>query len=323
MKHKAVEFLSREQIREFTTPSTAQGLWVVLKTWLVIAAAFALVAWQTNPITILLAVVVLGSRQLSLAIIMHEGAHKTLVSPRWLNEFLGQWFGAAAIAQDMHLYRVHHMKHHGRTGHDDDPDLRLAAGFPVTKASMRRKIFRDLNGSTGIKNLVGSVMMAARLWVYNVSGERPPRFQPQRSVAQKTKDAIVGLTPTVISNAAMLLLLSQLASAWLYWLWLAAYLFFYPLVLRVRSIAEHAMTTDPDDALNNSRTTYGRWWERQLFAPLNVNYHLEHHMLPTAPFYQLPHMHAALKAAGAFKQTAAVEKTYADVMRAAASANAA
>ena len=320
MKNKAGQFLSKEQIRAFTTPSTVEGIWVVVKTWLVIAGAFALVAWQENVLTVLFAILALGSRQLSLAIIMHEGAHRTLTPQLWLNNFLGQWFGAAGIAQDMYLYRQHHMQHHRRTGHNDDPDLRLADGFPVTKASMRRKLFRDVNGSTGIKNLVGSLAMASRYWVYNVSGEKPPRLDPQRSVAKQLVDAAVGLAPTVVVNSVMFVALAWLASGWLYLLWVAAYLFFYPLVLRVRSIAEHAMTTDPDDALNNSRTTYGRWWERQLFAPLNVNYHLEHHMLPTVPFYQLPKMHEALKAAGAFENNAAVERTYADVMRAAGSA---
>ena len=319
MKNKAVNFLSKEQIREFTQTSTSQGLWVVLKTWLVIAAAFALVAWQPNIITVLLALFMLGSRQLSLAIIMHEGAHKTLASSLWLNDFLGQWFGAAGIGQDMYLYRVHHMKHHGRTGHPDDPDFRLADGFPVSKASMRRKLTRDVIGSTGIKNLIGSVLMASRYWVYNVSGERPPVYAPERTATQKLADAIKGLAPTVIVNVLLFAALAIAASGWLYLLWLTAYLTIYPLVLRVRSIAEHAMTTDPDDALNNSRTTYGRWWERQLFAPLNVNYHLEHHMLPTVPFYQLPKMHAALKAAGAFNNGGEVVNTYTEVMRRAAS----
>lgn len=320
MKNKAVQFLSSEQIRGFTKASTIEGLWVVLKTWLVIAASFALVAWLPNPLTVLLAVIVIGSRQLSLAIIMHEGAHKTLMPSLALNDFIGQWLGAAPIAQDLHLYRLHHMRHHGRTGHPDDPDLRLADGFPVSKASMRRKLFRDINGSTGLKNLIGSLLMASRVLAYNVSGERPPRFQPNRPASKQLADAVTGLAPTLMTNVLMFALLARLASGWLYLLWLAAYLCFYPLVLRVRSIAEHAMTPDPDDALNNSRTTYGRWWERQLFAPLNVNYHLEHHMLPTVPFYQLPKMHAALKQAGAFNGDAEVVETYAEVMRRAASA---
>lgn len=320
MKNKAVNFLSKAQIREFTQPSAVQGFWIVLKTWLVIGAAFALVAWQTNPVTVLLALFMLGSRQLSLAIIMHEGAHKTLMPSQALNNILGHWFGAAAIAQDQYLYRDHHMRHHGRTGTADDPDLRLADGYPVTPASLRRKLLRDLFGATGIKNLIGSVLMAARYWEYNVSGERPARYRPQRGAIQQVRDAVSGLMPTLLMNGAMFLILAATASGWLYGLWVLAFLTVYPLVLRVRSIAEHGMTTDPLDALRNSRTTYGRWWERQLFAPLHVNYHLEHHMLPTVPFYQLPQMHQALKQAGAFDNGAEIASTYTQVIRRAASA---
>lgn len=320
MKNKAVNFLSKAQIREFTQPSAAQGFWVVLKTWLVIAATFALVAWQANPLTILFALLVLGSRQLSLAIIMHEASHKTLMPSLAANNILGQWFGAAPVVQDVYLYREHHMRHHGRTGTAEDPDLRLADGYPVKPASLARKLLRDLFGVTGIKNLIGSVGMVARFWEYNVSGEMPARYQPQRGVVQQVADAVRGLAPMLLMHGAMFLVLAATGNGWLYGLWLLALLTTYPLVLRVRSIAEHAMTTDPHDALQNSRTTYGRWWERQLFAPLFVNYHLEHHMLPTVPFYQLPKMHQALKQAGAFDHGAEIVSTYTQVMRRAASA---
>jgi fatty acid desaturase len=33
-------------------------------------------------------------------------------------------------------------------------------------------------------------------------------------------------------------------------------------------------------------------------APLNVNYHLTHHVFPSVPFYNLPHMHKELAKTG-------------------------
>lgn len=320
MKNKAPNFLSREQIRDFKKISNARGLWVVTANWLAIIGSLSIAALWTNPLTILFALVVIGTRQLALAIIMHEASHKTLHSHLATNNFIGQWLGAAPIAQDLTAYRSHHLKHHGQTGTEQDPDLRLANGYPVSPASLRRKLLRDLSGITGIKALLGSLAMLAKFIVYNVSGAAPESYEPQRSISTKLKDAMIGLAPTVITNSLMFAACVWFGHAWLYLLWLVAYLTIYQAVLRIRSIAEHAMTADAEDALNNARTTYGRWWERLLFAPLNVNYHLEHHMLPTVPFSQLPRMHSALKKAGAFEQPAAVNADYGEVLKLASSA---
>jgi fatty acid desaturase len=115
-------------------------------------------------------------------------------------------------------------------------------------------------------------------------------------------------------NGLLFSLLFAVASGWLYLLWLGGMLFVYPWVLRVRSMAEHALTPDYDDALNNSRTTYGKWWEKILYAPLNVNYHLEHHMLSNVPYNRLPEMHKMLADAGALENSHCVEESYSDVL---------
>jgi hypothetical protein len=45
---------------------------------------------------------------------------------------------------------------------DAVPDLSLAPAFPVSKASMARKIMRDLLGITGLKKLVGTTYLVVR-----------------------------------------------------------------------------------------------------------------------------------------------------------------
>jgi fatty acid desaturase len=42
--------------------------------------------------------------------------------------------------------------------------------------------------------------------------------------------------------------------------------------------------------------------ERIFLAPNNVNYHLEHHLYPSVPFFQLPRLHALLCAKPEFRQ---------------------
>ena len=318
MRNKAGDLLSPQEIQALTQRSDLAGGWAVIESWGLIALAFALAALFRNPLAWLVAALILGSRQLALAILMHEAAHTTLMRNRFLNEFCGEWLGAAPVFQNLPMYRKHHLQHHRQTGTGDDPDLSLATAFPVSPRSLRRKLLRDITGLTGLKTLLGSVLMLVGYLQYDASGgQRGPGGGPRRGRAN-LRTAVSGLGPVLVMQALLLAVLAQLGVAQLYLLWLLAYLTVFQLLLRIRSIAEHAMTTDPDDALNNSRTTLTRAWERLLYAPLNVNYHLEHHMLAAVPFHRLPAMHRLLEARGVFAQPAAVASSYAQVLRMAA-----
>jgi fatty acid desaturase len=48
------------------------------------------------------------------------------------------------------------------------------------------------------------------------------------------------------------------------------------------------------DPLLNTRTTRATLVARATVAPLHVNYHLEHHLLPTVPWFRLPALHRAV-----------------------------
>src|SRR5436309_10887973 len=67
---------------------------LIAHAWLVILGSIALVAVFPNPLTYIVAVVLIGSRQLGLAILMHDGAHGCLSRSEKRNLFLSQWFCA-------------------------------------------------------------------------------------------------------------------------------------------------------------------------------------------------------------------------------------
>ena len=122
----------------------------------------------------------------------------------------------------------------------------------------------------------------------------------------------------VITNVVLLGTLALFGRPELYLLWVVAWLTTHTLVTRIRSIAEHALTPDPDDPLGNTRTTLARWWERLLIAPNRVNYHLEHHLLMTVPHYSLPRMHRLLEERGVLDR-ACMERGYWRILKRAAS----
>lgn len=298
------EALSKEDIRELLVMRDWRSWLSVALNWATVAAAFALVARWPNPLTVIVALFVIGARQLGFAVLMHEAAHRSLFASRRVNDVVGNWLCAYPVWSDTKPYRPYHLQHHAKNWTDEDPDLGLAQPFPITGDSFTRKVWRDLSGQTGWKRLKATVRRDLGL----------SRGRVKRNF-DAGLDAFHGV---LITNAVLLGLLTLAGHPALYLLWVGAWLTTYSLVMRIRSIAEHAMIPDPGDEMNNTRTTVARWWERLLIAPNCVNFHLEHHLLPTVPHYNLRRMHRMLRERGALAR-ACVAEGYPAVLRLAAS----
>ncbi len=281
-------YLTPEEIRPLAERSDLRGAWLVVHCWGTIALAVALFALWPNPLTFLVAVMVIGSRQLGLAILMHEAAHNALFKTRRLNEFAGEWLCGRPILAELAAYRHYHLTHHRFTQTDKDPDLVLSSKFPTSHASMKRKFARDLTGRTGIKQLMGQIMMSFRL-----AGDDDAIEAAASDFAQSFKAPDLWKSLPVFLGVIVLM---GLLGEWWWGLafWLLPYLTWFQFVLRVRNIAEHGATERSEDPLRNVRTTQAGPLARLLVAPYWVNYHLEHHMIMHVPCYNLPRLHRAL-----------------------------
>ena len=76
-------------------------------------------------------------------------------------------------------------------------------------------------------------------------------------------------------------------------LWFLPSFTILPVILRIRSIAEH-FGVEADHDLNSSRNFAGPVWERLLLAPHSVGHHLDHHLFPSVPFYNLHRLNRVL-----------------------------
>ncbi len=299
-----LDSLTRAEIQEVRQLSNWRSWASVMTNWGLVFASFALVAHAPNPPTVVLALVVIGTRQLGFAVLMHEAAHHTLFRHRGLNDVVGSWLCAYPVWSDLFPYRRYHLQHHAKNWTVDDPDLNLAMPFPVTRASMRRKVWRDLSGQTAWKRV--KYVLARDLGV----GKFVQQFGSNGSWRN--------LRGVAITNLVLLGVLAACGHPALYLLWVGAWFTTHHLVVRLRSIAEHAMIPDPNDPLRNTRTTLARWWERLFVAPNYVNYHLEHHLIMTVPHYNLPRLHRMLGERGVLNG-ACVEHGYVNVLKLAAS----
>lgn len=297
---KLTDYLTREEIQSFTQRSDLQGAWLVARNWLLIAVIFTFVATWTNPLTLLIGLVLLGGQQLGLSVLMHEAGHGTLFKSAKFNETIGQWFCALPVLGDRASYASSHREHHQLAGSRDDPDLPNYQNYPVSAASFRRKLIRDITGQTGIKLLVGLF-----------------RGIGNRAMMREGEDAGV-LRQGLLCNAAIFGVLWLAGVPTLYLLWVAAYLTTYLLVARIRQLAEHGNVAAlyEADPRGNTRTTRASWLERLVFAPNNVNYHIEHHLLASVPSWQLKGLHKKLLSCGFYNDhPGAIADGYWDVIK--------
>lgn len=310
-RFKVTDVFTPSELREFTARSDLAGWWAVLSTWAVIAGAFALLALWPNPASFILAVIVLAGRQLALSILMHEASHYSLFRTRALNDIVGRWLCAAPVWSDVARYRKHHIQHHSHTGDELDPDLGLVRPFPASRASLRRKFIRDLTGQTGLKRIYGLILMDIGVITYTVSGGARLRPRDGRRWTDYAREGIGNMYGMVLTNMVLFGALFATGHGWAYLAWIVAYLTVYSLFVRMRSIAEHACTEMSDHPLRNTRTTRAGLLARATVAPLHVNYHLEHHLLPSVAWHKLPRMHRLLVQRGAIGRAPG----YLDVLR--------
>lgn len=303
-----LERFTTDEIRDLRVVRDHRAWLTLAVNYGLVAASMALVAFVPNPFTAILALFIIGARQLGFAVVMHESSHHTLFRNRKLNDFAGNWLAGYPIYLSADMYRAHHLEHHAKTWTDADPDLPLAKAFPVSKASMARKVLRDLLGITGLKQLLGTTYLVVKVIRGEEvdSGTLPMRLERGAAIRM-----VIG---TLCTNLILFGVLWALGHPMLYLLWFGAWMTTNNLVARIRSIAEHAVVPDPTDSMGQTRTVTAGWIERLFIAPNGVQYHLEHHLLMTVPHYNLPKFHAMMRERGLL-EGACIAENYGQVLR--------
>ncbi|HZL00842.1 MAG TPA: fatty acid desaturase family protein [Caulobacteraceae bacterium] len=297
------DFFAPEDWKNLARRSNWRGLALVVHCWAVIAAATVMaIIW---PVTIPLAVMVIGARQLGLAILLHDAAHGALHPNLKLGDWVAEWLCLGGVAS----YRSYHLQHHKFAQQTEDPDLVLSAPFPITRLSLRRKIARDFTGQTWFKQRFGRLALRLKT---RKAGEPLLPILGHEIVRQRR---------WLIFNTLAIALFSAAGYPWAWFaLWLLPRATWFQLVTRMRNIAEHALVAKNEpDPLRHARTTHANLVERALIAPYYVNYHCEHHMFMHVPCWRLPEVRRLLDREGV---TARMEgaKGYVSVLNAASAA---
>jgi fatty acid desaturase len=238
----------------------------------VVAVAVAIDRWWAY----LAAFFLVGRSFALLNILAHEAAHRLLFNHRRINDFVGRWLLAYPAFQPFDLYRRSHMAHHRDEMGPDEPDLGLYSGYPISPASMRRKLTRDAVGISGWKNL--------RPLLRGVTN------RPSRGTALR----ILGVQAVIWAA-----FWAATGKWWLYpALWLAPWMTVWRVLNRLRAIAEHAGMQRSHDRRLTTHVVRQRPLARFWMVPYNTGWHLAHHVDMGIPWRKLPALHRELEAAG-------------------------
>jgi fatty acid desaturase len=287
--------LPREVVLRLTRRSPWRATATVLEDVAVLAAAIgaALYYWP-NPIVVLIAVVVVGTRQHALFVIAHDAAHYLLYERRWLNDLVGR---ACATVQGLSMctYRVIHRLHHNHLYGELDPDTALHGGYPRGRWYLIRKLLKDLSGLTAWKTYAYFLGGAPSLNTRTQVALRPldDTSEKLRAEARADRNAVVVFHIAAFGIFAWSgTLLEYLV------LWILPLVTVVQAILRLRAVAEHGATTDFSSPLTAARTNLAPAWLEWLLFPHRVNYHIEHHLYASVPHYNLPQLHREMRARG-------------------------
>ncbi|HEX9433196.1 MAG TPA: fatty acid desaturase family protein [Burkholderiales bacterium] len=287
--------LPKELVQELTRRSAWRASAAVLEDFAVLAAAIAVaLAHWPNPLVLVPAILIIGTRQHALFIIAHDAAHYLLYQRRWLNEVVGR---TCAMVQGLSMctYRVIHRLHHNNLYGALDPDTALHGGYPRGRMYLIKKLAKDLSGLTAWKTYAYFLGGAPGLNTATNLAVRPLDDTSAKlcSEARHDRNAVIFLH-------LMVLLLFAVSGYLLQYLvlWVLPLVTVVQAILRLRAIAEHGATTDFSSPLTAARTNLGPAWLRWLIFPHNVNYHVEHHLYASVPQYHLPRLHQEMTRRG-------------------------
>ncbi len=244
--------------------------------WLQSVGVLMLAAWWGNPLGWVAAFLLMGRSFARFAILGHEAAHRLLFSNRKLNDQIGRWLIAYPAFVPIEVYRRSHMAHHKEEFGPTEPDLMLYAGYPITKASWHRKLFRDATGNSGWKNLV-------------------PLLRALTSpTSRKFASGIIACQVLLFFG-----LWAVVGHWWVYPIfWLLPWMTVWRVLNRLRSVAEHGgLQASPDRRITTHhvrQSLTARFW----MVPFNTGWHLAHHVDIGVPFSKLPELQRELEACG-------------------------
>jgi fatty acid desaturase len=271
--------IPRAVLKELMKRSDAQGLrnfglWLALLIASGVVAGLTWDSWWAVP-----AFFIYGTIYSSSDARWHELAHGTPFRTRWLNDAFYHLSSFMTI-REAYWWRWSHARHHTHTYFvERDPEIQVMR--PTKVLPILLDFFALIGGAAEIGKTVrhafGRVDAATEAFL-------PASEKPKMIWSSRIYVAVIVVTIVLAIALHSFLPLMFVWTPRFYAGWLHQLL----------GLTQHAgLGVNVKDHRLNTRTVYINPVFRFLY--LNMNYHLEHHLLPMVPFHALPRLHEAIK----------------------------
>jgi len=291
-------------VKSLSQLSDFRAALAIAEVWLVIAATIGAAVYFDAWWSFLPAILIVAGRQQALGVIMHDATHYRLFSSRRANDLISDWCCAFPTGLSTLGYREDHLEHHLATNTAGDPYYVLmneitAWQWPKTKPAAFRHLLAETFGWNTLRNMKMSHPWTA--WGQYLLH----RNQPGQAARVRFDLISTGVFWCLVAAAL------ALAGGWWYFavLWIVPGLTVYQLFVRLRWMSEHPYREATGDGYETHQVR-GSLLERFFISPLNVNYHITHHLFPATPFYRLPQVHRRLLESSVYRDQANFFSTY-------------
>jgi len=204
-----------------------------------------------------------------ISLFTHEAVHGGLSRTRWLNR-LGGIACAVPVLQNFSAYKVLHLRHHADLGGGKDPDH-----------------YANYTGRRWLELLmhVGRLLLGypAYITMIPLLGFRQGTSPERRWISFEVALGVAAVALAVAFVPGPVLLHG----------WLIPMVVINTLV-NIRGMSQHTFLAESNHPIRGTRTILSNPVTR--FFMCNENYHLEHHLYPRVPWYNLPELHRTLRA---------------------------
>lgn len=279
--------LSHDELKSLGTLSPWHSLTDLFLAWATIGSALYLC--HESLWFVPLALPLIASRLHALTVLMHDGSHYLLHPHETVNNLLSDLFCAYPLMLSTEVYRKTHWKHHQFTQTPRDPNYVIMQEeknwhYPKPLEEAKALLWKDVF-LLGLRDH----LVILKTW----------QVLPNWKETAPHEKFLFPLFLAVVGSGV------YVTGAWKEFLIFQAGAMLINPLARLRAMSEHAhyeaQGQDRIHKLEDTPTINAGELERFFISPFNTNRHLEHHLYPTIPYYNLEKAHHCLKGTATYE----------------------